>query len=336
MINVIDANGRLSQDRVLTLGADPEIFVFDNEHKLIPAFNFLPAKSEETLMYWDGFQAEWKYNHVVNYCQNNLVYFTRERLFDLRIKAISYNPNAKLSLRNVVRISPELLKTANSEHVALGCMPSYNAYKLRGKRVENPRKLALRCAGGHMHFGTWYNKRPQYEKIVTTLDNILGVWAVGVARHLDVPARRQYYGLAGEYRTPRYGTGQFGVEYRVLSNFWLASPALMQVAWDLGRTCVRLAHSRSLKLWASNQQETIETINNCDTDQAKRILQRNGPMLKWLFRQTYRSEKAIEKAVQIAYEGWFAPDNFLMEWHPEKQWIPDGCNKWARWELMYR
>src|ERR1700678_2515194 len=45
----------------LSVGADPEMFVFAGE-KLLPAFAFLPKKGGNTTVYWDGFQAEWKYS----------------------------------------------------------------------------------------------------------------------------------------------------------------------------------------------------------------------------------------------------------------------------------
>ena len=43
----------------------------------------------------------------------------------------------------------------------------------------------------------------------------------------DGAKRRELYGKAGAYRVKPYG-----VEYRVLSNFWLKSPALMQWVYD--------------------------------------------------------------------------------------------------------
>jgi hypothetical protein len=322
--------GRISKRRVLTLGADPEIFVYSGL-KLKPAWEFLPAKGKDVMIYWDGAQAEWKYNHEGAHCQNNLVKYTRERLMELNSVALQADAKARLSLKNVVRVPQAVLDNAHPRHVELGCEPSCNAYDMRGKPVADPRKLPYRFAGGHFHFGTWTTQKPNYLKIVKTLDNILGVWSVGVARNMDNPIRRQYYGLAGEYRKPKYADG-LGVEYRVLSNFWLQSPAVMQLTWDIGRLCVRLAHSRYGNLWAGNQDETIETINNCDFQQAEKIMKRNEPMFRWMLGQVYKKQGSIASAITLAYKGLAVDENFVYNWHFGDVWIPNAMQPWSRWE----
>jgi hypothetical protein len=144
-----------------------------------------------------------------------------------------------------------------------------------------------------------------------------------------------YYGLAGEYRKPMYGEG-FGVEYRVLSNFWLASPGLMQLTWDIGRMCVRLAHSKYGNLWAGNQDETVATINSGDYEQANKILRRNRPMFTWMLKQVYRRQESIAGAFDISDLGLQAvvrdPENFSENWHFNDIWEPNGLSPWARWE----
>ena len=301
-------NRPISTKKPISLGSDPEMFVFQGA-KLLPAYEFLQAKDAGQPIFWDGFQAEWRYDHEDKCSQDSLINLTRERLAVLNL--IAKDRKAKLSLTNVVRVPQVTLETAHTEHVELGCMPSYNAYQLRGQPVENPRKLPYRFAGGHMHFGTW-TRRPKYERIVCTLDDILGVWAVGAARYFDNPVRRMYYGLAGEYRKPEYKEG-FGVEYRVLSNFWLASPNLMRLVWNLGTLCVRLAQRRNLLLWAGNTQETIDTINNCDAERAEQILTRNEPMLRWILGQVYKQEE-VDQAIKIGLQGYPNEGNFLKEW----------------------
>jgi hypothetical protein len=319
----------------LTLGADPEIFAFKNG-TLMPAFQFLPPMGEGRLMYWDGFQAEWKYNQAWT-CQNNLVKHTRESLMTMTEHARQVG--AKLSLINVVRIPEQVLETAHPKHVELGCDPSYNVYKLKGKQIDDPRKLRYRFAGGHMHNGVW-TRKPNYEKIVKTIDKILGVWSVGVAQVLDSPVRRQYYGMPGEYRKPMYGVNEYGralygIEYRTLSNFWLSNPPLMQVTWDIERMCVKLAGTEYEKLWAASQDEVVETILNCDVDQAKKILKRNEPMFKWIVghQRTYDA-KAMRQALEISYKGMheFVGDvhDIPTNWHFKDEWVPNAGADWAR------
>lgn len=345
--------GQLNIRKRFTLGSDPEMFVFSG-NKLLPAFKFLPSKANGALMYYDGFQAEWKYEKP-HKCQNNLVNHTRNSLMILSNKAKVADKHARLSLRNVVRVPNELLQESELRHVELGCMPSFNAYNLHGEDVVDPRKLRFRFAGGHMHFGSW-TRRPSYQPIVKTLDNILGVWSVGAARHLDNPVRRQFYGLPGEYRRPIYKPEEvpaallelipiqpqaqgpmFGLEYRVLSNFWLASPAIMQLTWDIARSCVRIAQSLKYRnLWAGTQDETVDVIKNCDFDQATKIIKRNEPMMRWILSQSYQDKNAIQRAMDVAAHGLEVvtpdPENIPQNWHFDDEWLPDAHQPWARWE----
>lgn len=342
---MVELKGQLGQRRRFTLGADPEMFLFEN-NKLIPAYEFLPRKEEsKDFIFWDGFQAEWKYSGPTS-CQNNLVKYTRDKMVDLQAKARVKFPNAQLSLRNVVRIPKETLATALDHYVELGCKPSYNAYGMRGIDVINPRTLPYRFAGGHMHFGTWEGRRPNYKAIISTLDAVLGVWGVGAARNLDVPVRRQYYGLAGEYRMPIYGSEpafnvqaikSYGVEYRTLSNFWLCHPAIMQLTWEIGRQAVRLAASKYRKYWVTSKEEVIETINNCDTDRAEKILKRNKGMFLWMLNQKYlpHFKTAASKGLEVAFKGVESvvgdPNDLPRTWHFSEEWMGDAYAKWARW-----
>lgn len=329
---------KISLKKELTLGADPEIFVFDGL-KLLPAFQFLPPKEAGSDIYWDGFQAEWKLDYTGRHCQNNMVYFMREALMNLHSLAKQHSSRARLSAVNVVRIKDEILQKADVRHVELGCMPSFNAYRLKGTPVLDPRKLTHRFAGGHMHFGEW-TIPPPYKKIVKTLDNILGIFSIGAARHIDNPIRRQYYGLPGEYRMPKYEGNAYGVEYRTLSNFWITAPSIQQLIWDLGRMAVRLSCSPKYgKLWATNEDEVKETILHSDVKQAERIIQRNLPMLNWMLKQRY-SDHATEKALQVFHQGIESviPDvnDFPENWHFGDEWIPNGGRSWARWETYSR
>lgn len=342
-------DGRLRIQKKFSLGSDPEMFVFSG-NKLMPAFQFLPPKGKDVKLYWDGFQAEWKYDHYGNQCLNTLVMCTRQNMINLRERALVHDKDARLSLVNVVRIPRETLEQAEGQHVELGCLPSYNAYGLRGEDVPNPRTLPFRFAGGHMHFGSW-TRKPQYKRIVETLDRVLGVWAVGAARHMDNPVRRRYYGLPGEFRKPMYAnlkynpyTGrvdevgqQHGVEYRTLSNFWLASPGIMQLTWDLGRMCVRIAQSLKYNnLWVSTQDETVDVIKNCDYERATQIIKRNEPMLRWMLGQEYRRPASIERAIDISKQGIEVvvpnPEAIPQNWHFTDVWLEDAHQPWSRWE----
>ena len=286
-----------------TVGTDPEIFAF-KAGKLLPAFEFLPSKDKPvvtslTSAYWDGFQAEFRHMRGFH-CLMEFHSELRSSMGLLYQEAKKHD--AKLSIQSVVRIPLSVLRTANDPFVELGCQPSFNAYKLEGLKVENPRKLRYRFAGGHMHFG--FNKKPAHETIVKSLDSILGIWAVGAAKSFDNPIRRQYYGLPGEYRLPTYSSARTGVEYRTLSNFWLSHPAISMVTWEIGRRAVQLAATGFPKaIWIGAEQEIQEAILTSDVKMAKSILKRNEAIFKWLFTSRNWTSQMMQRAFDIGLNG---------------------------------
>lgn len=265
------------------IGSDPEIFVVDNKNNVIPAFDFLGSKEKpdktagsvgrspgecgNNPMYWDGFQAEFV-THAVS-CLAWQVDSVQCGLKGVLQAARKHNPKAKLSIKTVVDIPFELLRSSKDEHVQFGCMPSMNAYDMKGNGLGG-REVPFRPAGGHIHFGIGKLSKEEYIKIVKGLDAILGVACVSLFAKFDNPKRRMLYGLAGEYRTPPHG-----LEYRVLSNAWLSHPLIMNTVFDIARKVVVFSQNNYMKYWNALEKETIDCINNCDVKKARNILDRN-------------------------------------------------------------
>lgn len=99
-----------------------------------------------------------------------------------------------------------------------GCDPDFNAWK---QGVSNPKPSAsnprLRSCGGHVHVGYPVSEGINKLRLIQLMDLYLGVPSVLMDEDFD---RRELYGKAGSFRHQVYG-----VEYRVLSNFWLKKPA---------------------------------------------------------------------------------------------------------------
>jgi hypothetical protein len=320
-----------------SLGADPEIFLRDG-HDLIPAFKFLPDKKNpirfETLhnigdelpnnchanLFWDGFQAE--FNCPAQTCIAWIPDGIRAGLLGLLTEARKTFPNAKLTTQNVFQIPAASLRMSADEHVMLGCDASANAYGMTGKHVENPRKLKYRFAGGHLHFGlnNEFNKisTAEAEKIVRYLDQVLGIWAVGAAASIDNPIRREYYGLAGEFRLPPHG-----LEYRTLSNFWFIHPGITNLVLMIAR---RILYSdvAVLDQWVAHPQETVETINACDVKRARKILSDNALLFKQIVYGLYLNGDA---ALSVAMNGVESVVRDIEDF--ETNWkLTDGGPKW--------
>ena len=267
----------LFKKNIPTMGSDPEVFVVRGKRETVfPAWEFLPSKEDggEVGPFWDGFQGEW--NTQPTPATKSPLEGIKLGLQRILGAAKAKDPTARLSLKSVVNIPKMVMRKAPEFGVRLGCSPSKNAYGLRGKPVENPYELGVRFAGMHLHIGC-SELDVNFEHLTKMLDGVLGVAGVTLAQGLDDPVRRQFYGLAGEYRLPKHG-----LEYRVLSNFPLAHPAIADLVFELAYMAVcwnRMGVNLSM---LGPEGVVQEIINNSDVALARGWIEKN-----WKFYETY-------------------------------------------------
>lgn len=272
---------------VSSTGADPELFLLENgSNTLLPAFEVLPPKQKalktirgNAAFYNDGFQAEFRLIGVHS-CHDVVVGHIAEAISAVSKKAREVN--AHISLHDVMPIPPQS-KVEYAKHLALGCAPSLNAYGKPPLHVESPSKLPIRFAGGHIHFGLANPRigKEAYIPLVKALDAISGVMGVHLGHSLCSPERRQFYGVAGEYRTPAHG-----LEYRTLSPYWLATSQVAYFTLDLARKVVNQALLNTLK-WNADEDQVQTCINSNNPQMALEILQANAEELKYLIWACY-------------------------------------------------
>lgn len=106
-----------------------------------------------------------------------------------------------------------------------GCSPDFNAWTMKRNPKPEPPE-GLRSFGGHIHLSG------ATRTTVKALDLIVGMWSVIMDPDRD---RRKLYGRAGAYRPKKYG-----IEYRVLSNFWCDRAHLIREAYRYTRMASRL------------------------------------------------------------------------------------------------
>ena len=201
--------------------------------------------------------------------------------------------------QDIVRVDDDLFDTLPIEYVQLGCDPSLNIYGEIGNIPGDPRTLPYRFAGGHIHFGhNWLlaaaDRAGCAAAVVADLDKVLGTWSVGVAGPYEsLKKRRTYYGLAGEFRIPPHG-----VEYRSLSNFWLASPGMFSLTFAVAAR-VFLAHMVGVtKFWLNDFMVTQNTINTYDVETARKTIRANEKQFLAIC-----GENIGKVALKACYEG---------------------------------
>ena len=253
----------------MVTGGDPEIFLVHGDGSLFHAWEFLPKKSPDKQIYWDGAQAE--FNPLARACLIEYMGQLRTQLYNLLGMARKVDSKATLSLQNVMKLSPKVLKETADEFLLFGCSPSENVYKDFGAPLD-PKTYPFRACGGHIHSGlngVWDPK--QAPDAVMACDAITGIAGVALAEDIDDPERRRTYGKAGEYRLPKHG-----LEYRVLSNFWLCHPAIMHLVHEMHRQAIRIGNSGLFQiLWDTPMDEVRQVINTCDVKGARKIIKHN-------------------------------------------------------------
>lgn len=101
-----------------------------------------------------------------------------------------------------------------------GCEPDFNAWT--GQKNEKiDINTDFRSAGGHVHLETPLDPNLMGQ----ALDLFLGI--PSLINDINGQARRQLYGKAGAIRYKPYP----GLEYRVLSNYWIFQPKLIKWVW---------------------------------------------------------------------------------------------------------
>jgi hypothetical protein len=215
-------------------GCDPEGFIkntktgaFVTAEGLIPGTKLEPHKVKYGAVQVDGMAAEFNIDPVDNF-----------KDFNRNIQAVINQLQKMLPADHelvwipAVIFAEEDFNNAPDKAKELGCSPDFNAWTGDvNPPPADPDNPFLRTASGHLHIG-WSDGEdctdPQHllncNDLVKQFDWFLGGWSV---KHDPGSTRRRLYGRAGACRYKPYG-----VEYRVLSNFWVGSRTTRLAVWN--------------------------------------------------------------------------------------------------------
>ena len=253
------------------LGCDPELFVTKGG-ALASAFGLIGGTKEEPLpvdkgaVQVDGMALEF-----------NIAPASSKMEFSNNIQAVLEQlkqmvPEYELQPVPSVHFDKALLDSLPEEATQLGCDPDFNAYTGQANPTPDAR-TTLRTAAGHIHLGWTENQDPtgfhwdMCREVVREMDLYLGVPSV----LLDLDnERRQLYGQAGAFRAKPYG-----VEYRVLSNFWLTKQELID--WVYEQVEEVISNLQQGKCMSPLYQDIIPSIiNNGDREGAFSLIEEAG------------------------------------------------------------
>lgn len=146
--------------------------------------------------------------------------------------------------------------------MTMGCDPDANAWT--GKPNPSPSPAGnIRSFGGHVHI------EDGDVDTIKACDLTLGMWSV---LHDTDTDRKKLYGRAGAYRPKPYG-----VEYRVLSNFWCNNEHYIGQVWDLTQMARSIAREvDDIAKTFGGPQEIQDIINANQVFKARNILKGVG------------------------------------------------------------
>lgn len=212
------------------VGADPELFVKEGD-RFVSGFGMIPGDKKKPhpvpngAVQVDGMALEFNINPAVN-----------EDEFLLNIDIVLNHLKGMIPDKHQLVVSPtaefdeEYLKSQPLEALQLGCAPDYNAYEMAAN-PQPDQHPTMRTGAGHLHVGWEPNRyeedraahREECAMLTKQMDYILGIPSILLDKD---DKRRQMYGKAGAFRPKPYG-----VEYRVLSNFWLVNKNTIKWAY---------------------------------------------------------------------------------------------------------
>lgn len=284
----------------LTLGSDPELFVFDHkEGRIINALTVLKKDKHDPIdlgskkkLYADNVLAEAAFPPSFTATAATMMMkdvlkasheFLGERYSLLPIAShvmqdLPEKPSDELVKKWLedktggIKIAPEW---------QIGCNPNFDVYagEFGDARPQTPFKDGLRTGSFHIHIGNADMDDMDECRLLTAsskvtavklMDIFVGLSEVIFNNDSSSLKRRELYGRAGEHRPTSYG-----IEYRVLSNYALRSPKLTQLVFELTEYAMSMFDHDNLAeecVDMHNMLEVQRAINTQDKTLATAIL----------------------------------------------------------------
>ena len=270
---------------MFSFGSDPEVFIAKNG-KIVNAIDLLPNKENKisrgfTSIYYDNVLAEMQISpaETASECVHNF-----RKAFQI-LQEIIKDHEIKIESAHWFDDEDLLLKDSR----VVGCNSEFCAYTL--DQINPPQEIiqntGFRTAGGHIHLGgnDLFDDSKGILNTVRMLDLFVGIPSILLDNDTTQKYRRKIYGHAGSHRIPDHG-----LEYRCLGNFWLKSPRLVELIFDLTEHTINFIENDGHKLfWATDEEydDSIDQttfcfgydanllqkcINNCDQRKAEKFM----------------------------------------------------------------
>lgn len=228
-----------------TFGSDPEFVITDGKSvksaiDVVPGSKKKKHKVGDFCFYYDNVLAECTIPPST----------TREEAIDTFRVCLKTYANLVKPYRLSATAWADYPKSELTHPAAMevGCKREACAYTLT--QPEPPQGIfetsGARSAGGHIHIGHKVAKDSfGCLAVIRMLDLFMGIPSVLMDHDPTSKNRKELYGKAGRFRQPKHGA-----EYRTPSNFWIQTPELVGLMFDIGKfTAEFVAKKKHDELW---------------------------------------------------------------------------------------
>lgn len=288
---------------ITTKGADPELMIIDRATGVpVSAINILRRDKHDPIDLGDGIRcyhdnALLEFSFPPAYSNETFIAVIRsalERLKDLLGNKYWILPKSAHKFPKAMLEDPLAWMA--------GCDPNFCAYT----DEENPAAKFVdgtRTGSSHLHIGNVNYKHPRgLTKLLTEqsrirairiMDIFVGCASVLMDRDPTSVERRKLYGKAGEFRPTPYG-----IEYRVLSPYFLSHPKLVEIVTQLADYAMKhLENDTDLDVIAELDRDSIVScINNNNAVLAKAIIRQTDIPESLMKALDFKSEQTLEQA----------------------------------------
>lgn len=219
----------------VTIGADPELFMRKDD-EIVSAEGLIGGTKDDPKYITEDGHAIQEDNVMMEFNvppSDNAIKFVEDiNLVKEHLTTLAALHDSTIAIVASAELDQKWLNTDQAR--LFGCEPDFDVYLKRPNDAPDP-EGTLRTAGGHIHIGFEEPTQEVQEEIIYAMDMILGLESVTLDKD---DRRKEMYGKAGCFRFKDYG-----VEYRSLSNFWIATDELITWAFDKTMEAVDLVNS---------------------------------------------------------------------------------------------
>jgi len=246
----------------VTIGADPEVFLKRGD-TFIPAIGLIGGTKKNPKKCGIGFIQEDNVMPEFNIPPSTTATTFSNRIGSMlrELEKIASKHQCTLEYKSWAAFDPQVLRHPQAQMI--GCDPDYNAWTMEQNARVNADMLGnIRVAAGHVHIGFNCGSNPaSRNNLVKWCDLYLGV--PSILMEDDGNIRRKYYGKAGAYRPKPYG-----VEYRVLGNWWIQHESYRKWVFNNTMSAVSLI-TKGIAFDDRLHSFIIDAINNQNKSTAK-------------------------------------------------------------------